>query len=805
MAIIMDTLTKIDTAVASYIQNVFMHVGPPVAKMIKAAGVVGISFIAVNGLMQFRTIQFSEYFNWSVKYILILMFATTWANFAPIYDIVTNVPSSYGGALLNSTGFGAGGDTGIYQQMDSFVASIFEMAKVSMKRGGLFNLTPKIVGVVLAILGAFFVVAAVIIMCIGKIGLAMAFSLAPLFIASLMFKPTSELFHSWSKLTIGFAMIPLVVASIMGIVLGLSKALLGSWAADGGGFNFSDLAGFLIMILASVFLLWQVPMLVQSLSGSIVGGINGAAAAASAMGSAKGGAQRGMSAGREMSAVKAAGGSGKDQAAAALAGARMNAGWREQRINQQRLPQSLDPKFRGGEQASSNGGGSGAPSGLIVPGAPVQTSGGGSAQRIRQQQGGGSGSGDNGPAASAGTGSAPANQPTNNAAPSSANSGHAAGSGGNSERGAGGGGNSDRAEQAERNEAPAAGAAYVGWRTTPYGQSPASGSDTPNSSGAGQGTSPGQRFNGRFDDKPVATSNVPQNTSGNSAGASPSVAAQAGTPSGPRGSNAAGSPTPSGTMGTNGSGQGSSGESQGLPRAALMAGSAATGAALASAPATAQPSRTERNHKAKNNGGVANAPLPREGGATSTWRGPAKTPDQAPVNRHAATPSNGAVASHNVVPVVSPRSASTRPMAAAPVRTAAQGSTLVQNGGQSTGRQTSAAARPSLVNSVQRSSAGAPPSSQSSSMQQSSPAGVKRTQTSVAAARPSLVNSVQRSSPGAPPPSQASSVQRQSPSGAARTQSANTARSSAQRPSTTGSTRVAPPNRSPFKVWSKNR
>jgi type IV secretion system protein VirB6 len=391
MGIILDVMGSIDAAVASYIENVFNFVSAPIANVVRACGVVGFSFIAVNTMMQFRMIRVSEYVEWSVKYILILMFATSWANFGYIYDIITNVPSEYGGAILDSvmtvpvqpifppgsvqemimiqSGMKpVGPGSTIYEQMDQFTSYVFSMANNAMHKGGITNLAPKLVGVVIAILGGFFVVAAIIILAVGKIGLALSLSLAPLFIATLIFKQTSDYFQSWSKMTAGFALIPLVMAALMGVMIALTTESLQDWLRGDADYSFSDLATFLVLLLASIFLVWQIPQIVQQLSGSMLGGINGAAKVASGVmqgyRGAKGGAMRVAAGGKEASAAKAAGGSAAQSGRAMVAGLMMNQGWRESQREKHRTD-----KLPGGGNDGTAG-----PS-LTNPGAPGRASG----------------------------------------------------------------------------------------------------------------------------------------------------------------------------------------------------------------------------------------------------------------------------------------------------------------------------------------------------------------------------------------------------------------------------------------------
>jgi type IV secretion system protein VirB6 len=331
-------LDFIDEAVKSYVENVFNVVAAPVHDILISCGVVGVSFIAVNSLMQFRQIQFSEYFDWCIKYLLILMMATVWSNFEPIYRIISEVPGSYGGALLQAAGSGDGSPIG--DQLDKFAERIFSVADEWMGWGSLTDLGSLLIGIMLTIIAAILVFVSVVVIAIGKVGLAMAMSLAPLFIGLLIFKQTSELFSSWTKFTLGFAMIPLVIAGILGVMLGVVTAM--NENQPHGAYSYAVALG--LIVLACTFLMWNVPQLVQQLSGSMVGGVGGAnvkSAVQKSFGKAKGGAQRALAGGREASAASRAGGSKGQIAEAALAGMRQNAGWRTEKREanrQARLP-----------------------------------------------------------------------------------------------------------------------------------------------------------------------------------------------------------------------------------------------------------------------------------------------------------------------------------------------------------------------------------------------------------------------------------------------------------------------------------
>jgi type IV secretion system protein VirB6 len=100
----------------------------------------------------------------------------------------------------------------------------------------------------------------------------MAVSLAPLFIASLLFRGTSDLFSSWAKFTLGFALIPMVLAGVMGAIVGIGGAMI---AEVNDAITLTDAAGFLIVALAAIFLMSQVPTMVNGLAGTVVATASG--------------------------------------------------------------------------------------------------------------------------------------------------------------------------------------------------------------------------------------------------------------------------------------------------------------------------------------------------------------------------------------------------------------------------------------------------------------------------------------------------------------------------------------------------
>lgn len=222
-------------------------------------GLVALAFMAANSVMQLVPVRYSDYLKWGVRFVVVTMIATSWQQFHPIYNIVTDVPGNLGASFLQATSA-----TNMNEALDEMITSLFEFSDRAADESGMFSIS--LTSVLIWVLGALLAVVAIIIMSLAKVGLAMAIALAPIFVPCLLFKATSNLFESWVKFTLGFAMIPLVTAGVMGAIVGIGTNLIRE--ADGAT-ELSEAAGFLIVSAAGIWLMAQVPTLVNSLAGTI--------------------------------------------------------------------------------------------------------------------------------------------------------------------------------------------------------------------------------------------------------------------------------------------------------------------------------------------------------------------------------------------------------------------------------------------------------------------------------------------------------------------------------------------------------
>lgn len=114
-----------------------------------------------------------------------------------------------------------------------------------------------------------FLVAATLVIIVANVGSVLVAMVGPLFFAFLIFPATRQYFSAWVNTALSYALIPIFVAVIATISVGISKTMFGGGSLDDISLKTVFLAA--MGNLALLFLLKQVGSLASSLSA---GGIN---------------------------------------------------------------------------------------------------------------------------------------------------------------------------------------------------------------------------------------------------------------------------------------------------------------------------------------------------------------------------------------------------------------------------------------------------------------------------------------------------------------------------------------------------
>jgi len=187
-----------------------------------------------------------------------------------IYNVFTNEPGNIAKILVDSSGQMHPGSN-IYQALDGIYAAVTNATKAFFGLGGLSKdgLCFLFYGVLVFLIGTAMCVVALLLFIYSKMVMAVGLALGPIFILGILFEPTRGMFTSWINKLITTALIPIVTSAILVLLLSVVKVTLPQVELTPQANQFSGIAPFLGLSLATALILSQVLSICSSLGGGI--------------------------------------------------------------------------------------------------------------------------------------------------------------------------------------------------------------------------------------------------------------------------------------------------------------------------------------------------------------------------------------------------------------------------------------------------------------------------------------------------------------------------------------------------------
>lgn len=146
----------------------------------------------------------------ALKLASVLALASNWDVFSLyIYNVMTNGPNELSNILLNVSG---NSSTGVNDAFQTVFNDGLEVAS-SLKNAG--GITGYLSALCVFALDFFVSIIALFEMLLAKLGLAIMLVLAPVFTCLLLWHTTKSIFDSWFRITLGFALIPLFLSTVL--------------------------------------------------------------------------------------------------------------------------------------------------------------------------------------------------------------------------------------------------------------------------------------------------------------------------------------------------------------------------------------------------------------------------------------------------------------------------------------------------------------------------------------------------------------------------------------------------------------
>lgn len=261
MDYIASLMAFVDTVVASVGQSAYDQVGAALMPAFQLSAVLVIAILGINLMIQAVPMSLANGVNLIVRLSVVMAFLPSWANFSLVYMALTQAPEQIGGVVLSTLGYSQD-IAGLYPELDRLLQESLDLGQAVVDGSGYISgalASIAIVGVTMITL-----VVAVGILIIAKTVLAVMIVVAPVAIAATLFKQSAPLFEGWIKVSLGAAMVSLLVAAALGVVIAFENQL-----SPGNSENVAaigDALGFVFAMGLGLLLLRQVPGWAEALA-----------------------------------------------------------------------------------------------------------------------------------------------------------------------------------------------------------------------------------------------------------------------------------------------------------------------------------------------------------------------------------------------------------------------------------------------------------------------------------------------------------------------------------------------------------
>lgn len=260
--------TKIDTTTAIFVNDISQRAIAtitPVVIVLLTASFILYSFAIMSGKVD---MPFQDFMLRCVKIAFIVGAGLSVGLYqGDIADAIRSTPDQLATALMsNPTSIDAG--TGAI--IDDAMGKGFDQAGEAFEKAGFFSengITYALLGVIIILATAVFGAIGAAFLIVAKLALAMLAGLGPIFIACLLFPATLRFFESWVGQIVNYALIVVLFASIFTLLVTIYGDYMNQMAFDGEVNIYYTVGGSVILSVALVFVLLQIPAIASGLAG----------------------------------------------------------------------------------------------------------------------------------------------------------------------------------------------------------------------------------------------------------------------------------------------------------------------------------------------------------------------------------------------------------------------------------------------------------------------------------------------------------------------------------------------------------
>jgi type IV secretion system protein VirB6 len=260
-----DFLNNVDLAVNSFLIAGYDRVRDAVQTPLRLCLAITVSIYGLLMLTGHATLSVRGAFGRLGLMLFVYVLATN-ADFYTNYieQLFVQAPASIGNVLV-----GGGGTGSQNSAMDQFYTIGMDAGDKLWSRGSLYTLSPLFAAAVVYAITLGVAAYAAFLLALAKIALAVLLILTPLFALCYLFAHTRRLFEGWLGQVIHYALVPILVYGVLGLILAIAQAQLQQIDANAQTATFPQVLELALAGLVAILLLTQVIGVASAIAGGI--------------------------------------------------------------------------------------------------------------------------------------------------------------------------------------------------------------------------------------------------------------------------------------------------------------------------------------------------------------------------------------------------------------------------------------------------------------------------------------------------------------------------------------------------------
>lgn len=261
--------TKIDQTTATYVTDISskaIAAITPVASVGLTVAFIAYGWLIIRGAVDMPV---AEFLNRCLRVGIITSIALAGGLYqSEIASAITTVPDELASALISNATDGSTAAS----LVDQAAGKGFDRASEAFEESGFFSSD----GLLYGLFGILILLATGILVAIGgafillaKIALALLAGLGPLFIIALLWQPTHRFFEQWTAQVLNYGLLIVLFAAVFGLMMNIFGNYMADLKFDGAQNVSYALGGAVILSVASIVLLLQLPSIASGLAGGV--------------------------------------------------------------------------------------------------------------------------------------------------------------------------------------------------------------------------------------------------------------------------------------------------------------------------------------------------------------------------------------------------------------------------------------------------------------------------------------------------------------------------------------------------------